>query len=351
MGHMVGCPHSAYHFFLGPDFQIHLYRLLIAMSRRSVVQAMIVALAMVAAADVLIRRMASNSMPRQVMRTIASSPPVIDVLGIGNSLMVAGFDPDAVEQIFRDAGRPCAAVNGGLGATGVIEHLALTRLALSHHNVKTVIYGFFDQQMSADLAGRNSDLIGNRSMLYYQEPQLTLRYARFDLFDRLSFQVCRSSALLRERSTIWTRVEGLRRMMGSVGMPPQETNSFGRRADFALLEAPDTHIFVEACQKVIQAGDFLAAPVQEMLREAREHGAKVIVVEMPMHPDHVRRFYSEPVWRTFRARTRAAVESAGAAYLDASAWIPDGHLFADPLHLSKEGGIQFSRLLARRLID
>lgn len=321
------------------------------MSRHRVLYSILITAAIVIGADLLTDRMARNSVPRQVMRRIVGAPATIDVLGIGNSLVAAGFDPEAIEAQFQHWNRPCVAVNGGLGASGVIEHLALTRLALRHHIVKTIVYGFFDQQMSSQVSEKNSDLIGNRSMLYYQEPQLTLQYARFDTLEWLSFQLYRSSALLRERNSVWTKVERLRRTMGAVGMPPLETNEFGRKADFALLESNDRHAFSAECQRVIQSGDFLSAPVRALFEQSREHGVKVIVVEMPMHPEHVKQFYAEPVWETFRARTRAAVQRAGASYLNASAWIPDSNLFQDHLHLSKEGARQFSRLLAEHLVQ
>jgi hypothetical protein len=325
------------------------------MSRRKILVAMTTTVAILVLADLLTVRSARNSVPRQTMRTIASAPTAIDVLGIGNSLVAAGFDPAAVMRTFQRSGRPCAAVtciavNGGLGATGVIEHLALTRLALRDHNVKTVVYGFFDQQMSGDVIGRNSDIIGNRSMLYYLEPQITLRYARFDILDRLSFQLYRSSALLRERGAIWAKVEKLRRVMGSIGMPPQASNQFGRKADFTALEAGDAQAFFLACQQVIQSGGFLSAPVQTLIQQAQDHGAKVIVVEMPMHPLHLKQFYDQPIWEQFRNGTRAAVERAGATYLNASTWIPDDQLFDDHLHLSSAGANQFSQLLATHLI-
>ena len=320
------------------------------MSRRAVFQALMVVVAIVVAADLTIQRMALRSVPRQLIRSIDSAPPTIDVLGIGNSLMAAGFDPPTVEETFLKSGRPCAAVNGGLGATGVIEHLALTRLALRRHHVKTLVYGFFDQQMAVDLAKSNSDLIGNRNMLYYQEPQLTAQYAHFDPLDRLTFQVYRRSALLRERGSIWGSVEKMRRAMASFGMPQEETNRFGRRADFTLLEASDPQSFSLACEGAMRSGELLSAPVQAMLRQARDHGAKVIVLEMPMHPSHLKDFYSQPIWEKFRASTKAAVEGAGGTYLNASAWISGADLFDDNLHLSKAGAREFSRLLAEDLM-
>jgi hypothetical protein len=321
------------------------------MPRRSILHAIVIAVGLLVTADLLTQRMALNSAPRQAIRAVANAPATIDVLAIGNSLIYSGFDPAEVEQVFMKSGRHCVAVNGGLGASGVIEHLALTRLALRDHAVNTVIYGFFDQQLSADVVEQNSDLVGNHCMLYYQEPQLTLQYARFDTLNRLSFQVYRRSALLRERGAIWAKVEKLRRAMGSVGMPSQETNRFGRKTDFSLLEANDAQSFALACQSVIRSGDFLSAPVRALLEHAQKHGVKVIVVEMPMHPLHLKRFYSQPIWETFRADMKMAVQSAGAAYLNASAWIPDSDLFEDHLHLSKAGASQFSQLLAQHLIQ
>jgi hypothetical protein len=48
---------------------------------------------------------------------------------------------------------------------------------------------------------------------------------------------------------------------------------------------------------------------------------------------------------------RSAVENAGASYWNASTWIPDPDLFADNLHLAKEGAAEFSKLLARKLVE
>jgi lysophospholipase L1-like esterase len=52
----------------------------------------------------------------------------------------------------------------------------------------------------------------------------------------------------------------------------------------------------------------------------------------------------------YTAQLRAAVQTEGATYLDASGWIPDADLFADHLHLSKEGAKQFSRHMAEYLL-
>lgn len=284
------------------------------------------------------------------MRDIDSAQPVIDVLAIGNSLVAAGFDVDAIEHALGNAGHPVVALNAGLGSTNSIEHLVLTRRALRDHTVKQLIYGFFDQQMSDDTPLKNSDLIGNHAMLYYEEPQLAVRYAHFDWIDLVAFQTYRCCALLRERGNIWTKVEKMRRAMGNVGMPARITNQFGHPEDFDLLEFVSQDEFIRRCQEVIRAGTFLSPPIRELFQEAEARGVRVTVVEMPMHPFHVKKFYDLPEWDEFRRFNRQAVEGLGAEYIDASHWIPDEAEFQDHIHLGNSGAAKFSKILAERLI-
>jgi len=318
--------------------------------KREVIIAICCTAVMVAAANFAVGRAASNSVPRQLMRKINAVGPVIDVLGIGNSLMAAGFDPTAAQDTFQKAGRSVIAVNGGLGATTEIEQLALTRLALRQHTVRDLVYGFCDLQLTTGVPLKNSELIGNRAMLYYLEPQLTLRYGRFDLLNRLEFQTYRCCALLRERSNIWAKVEKMRRAMEEVGMPRQETNQFGRRADFNLLESADSNEFARHCREKMTSGDLLSPVLQELFQEAEASGSRITVVEMPMHPLHVSRFYGLAAWKEFRSQSRLAVERAGAVYIDGSGWVPDEGDFQDHLHLARSGAARFSRLLAEELL-
>ena len=320
------------------------------MRRRTILIALCITALIVAAANFAVGRAAANSVPRQTMRHINTAGPVINVLGIGSSLMQAGFDAAAVQDTFQQAGRTIVAVNGGLGATSSIEHLALTRLALQHHTVQELVYGFFDQEMSTEPPLKNSDLIGNHAMLYYQEPQLTLRYGRLDWLETLEFQTFRCCALLRERGAIWAKVERMRRAMQEVGMPRQETNQFGRRADFSLLESANLEEFVRNCLAVMRSNDFLSPSIQELFKDALTHGSRVTVVEMPMYPLHLKRFYDQPIWEEFRIQNRRAVEGLGAAYIDASRWIPDEADFQDHIHLSESGAARFSRMLAEQLL-
>ncbi len=320
------------------------------MSLRNVLFGMGVTVLLLIAGDATVYVQASNSVPRQLIRKINSAPRTIQVLAIGNSLIAAGFDSAEIERVSRESGLSAVALNAGLGASGVIEHLILARLAFRIHTVQTVVYGFYDQQLALAPPARNADLIGNRSLLYYLEPQVALQYAGFDPPNRLAFQVYRCCALLRDRSAIWAKVEKLRRRIQEIGMPRQETNKFGRVADFSAMEAASIDTFVRQCQQVIQSRAFLSAPIQALLQQARAQGANVVVVEMPMTHLHVASFYDQPVWEQYSTKSREAVEREGATFLDASRWIPEDSLFADHVHLTDNGAVKFSRLLASYLI-
>jgi hypothetical protein len=320
------------------------------MTRRTICIAIALTSLILVAANSVVSLVSKNSVPRQKIRVLDSAGPVIDVLGMGNSLMAAGFDTDTVEHSFEAAGRPIVAVNAALGSTYPVEHLALARRALRNRSVKQLIYGFFDQQMSEDVPLRNSDLIGNHAMLYYVEPQLTLQYGQFGWMDLVAFQTYRCCALLRERGNIWAKIEKTRRAMESVGMPHQATNQFGRVGDFDLLEFVSPEEFIRRCQEVMRSGAFLSPPIRELFKEANAQGVKITVVEMPLHAWHVKTFYDLPAWEEFRRLNRQAVESFGAGYIDASHWIPDEAEFQDHIHLGHSGAAKFSKLLSERLI-
>ena len=302
-----------------------------------------------ASAEVAVGLSSRGAIPRQVLRRIASAPDTIDILAIGNSLVEAGFGAAEVTTRLAIGDRPIVAVNAGLGASGVIEQLILVRRALLTHHVRLIVYGTFDHQMAVDVVRTNADLIGNHAMLYYQDADVAATYLPFDWANQVLFAICRRSAILRERGTIWARVERLRRRLGEAGMPKAATNAFGRAADFSLLEASSESTFVSDTDAILRSGVLLSAPVQDLLSLAKGRGTHVLVVEMPMHPTHLTRYYTSQSWRRFRQRTLEAVEHFGADYIDASHWVPDSVLFADPLHLSAEGARDFSDRLAEFL--
>jgi hypothetical protein len=259
--------------------------------------------------------------------------------------MRAGFESatfDADMKPLRVAG-----FNAALGASDPVEHLMLLRRALRRDTtVKTVIYGFFDFQLTGQPFATNGDFIGNRAVSYYLEPDLSLKYYKMSARDRIHFSLMQHVPLLVERGTIWEKVERVRRAMSQLGMPPVATNRLGRVADFAMLEADSPAAFAAHCDRLIADHANLSDPVLQIIEQSKARGASVVIVAMPMHPRHQHEFYSLSAWAKYRDYLRTLVERAGATFTDASAWIDRPDEFADHLHLSPSGGEDFSRRLA-----
>jgi hypothetical protein len=109
--------------------------------------------------------------------------------------------------------------------------------------------------------------------------------------------------------------------------------------------------FALRCDESTKLGLALNAPVAELIREARALGARVIIVEMPMSPDHRRSFYRLAAWNRYRHLLEQLVEASGAECVSACDWIQQSTEFADNLHLSPAGATDFSRRLALRTLN
>jgi len=287
-----------------------------------------------------------NSVPRQVMRH-ARERQSASILALGNSLVAAGLDEAAFAtgaSLSPDRG----VANLGLGSSAPVEQLLLFRYALAHGvRARLVVYGFFDLQLTAPNQFTTSDLIGNHAMLYYLEPFYARRFYSLSLHDVFEFRAMQAIPMFVERGAIWAKVEILRRAFAQQGMPPERTNRFGRAADFSLLESDNPNNFHRQCEASLSLP--LAPPVSELLRQARDAGLTIAVIEMPMPGAHRTLFYDTVWWSQYVLHIRNLLAPYHVIYVDASSWIQDDSLFDDPLHLSARGAAQFSQRLGRLL--
>ncbi len=303
-----------------------------------------VATALFVAFNICVAWMARNSVPRQLLRQIDRTRGVTDI-AIGNSLMFSGFDADAYDQEL--AADHVVAMNAGLGASSVVEHLEILSRALERDDsIRVAIYGFFDFQLTDPPVTTVSDLFGNRAMSYYAALAIALQFYEMPLRDRIAVRVLSHVPVWVDRSMLWAKVEKLRRAMGQVGMPAVETNQFGRASDFTLLEASSPEEFEKECRLAIDGRRGLSRPIVQLIADARAHGARVVIVEMPLPPKHQQEFYSLPAWQEYRKYVADRVRDSGADYVQASDWITNPSEFSDPLHMTAAGATEFSRRLA-----
>jgi hypothetical protein len=316
------------------------------MPKRAFLLALVGPLLALAALNHAVGVAARTTVPRWEMGRARASKDA-SVLALGNSLIGVGFVENSFDQGMQ-VDKQAGAINLAMGGSSAVEQLLMLRYALAQGmRPRTVVFGFFDFQLTHPLEYTTRDLIGNRAMLYYVEPEYARGFYHLSLHDRIEFQIMRPFEVFADRGLVWERVERFRRTLEQQGMPPQQSNSMGRAIDFAMLEYPSAPAFVAECGRASR--NPLIPSVQEIARQAAAAGSKVYFVEMPMPPEHVETFYDEPAWDGYRTHLKNMLSGLGATYIDASHWMPEPSSFIDPLHLSWEGSQAFSRRLGEYL--
>jgi hypothetical protein len=293
-----------------------------------------------------VARSARDTFPRQLMAQVRERPGA-GVVALGNSLVGVGFDESAFDEGIG-LNQQQGMINLGLGNSTPVEHLMLLRYALHNgERPRLLIYGFFDFQLTHPAEFATSDLIGNRAMLYYLDPEYARRFYHLSLHDRIEFEIMRRFPLFVDRSVTWERVELFRRKLEQQGMPPVKTNTLGRANDFSLLEYPSRPAFIEECGRASRRD--LIPSVREIIRQGKSAGMKVVFIEMPLPPAHVQSFYDTAAWDQYRSHVQGMLVGAGAQFIDASHTMPDESMFADPLHMTYEASKEFSGRIGESL--
>src|SRR5215467_2357165 len=305
---------------------------------------LVVCCAILAAANLAVERLTARTVSRRLLAETRGASNA-QIIALGNSLMRSGFVADTFTAADSPNAKPTA-FNLALGASTPVEQLLLLRDGLrSFTKPRLLLYGFYDFQLTDPVSFSNADIIGNHDILYYQEPEFARAYFSMSRYEGAAFEINRRAPLLAERGAVWGKVELLRRRLGQQGMPRQESNEFGRAADFTLLEARNREDFDEHCRQAEGSG--LNEPVREIIREAQQRGMKVVFVLMPLTPRHLHTFYDSAGWSAYQRHIRKLLLQQDTAYLDASRWIREPSRFGDALHLTPAGAEEFSRRLGK----
>ncbi len=233
----------------------------------------------------------------------------------------------------------------GLGSTTCVEHYIIY-LQQDRHRGAAIYYGFVDQKLTQPPAGDWSTLIARRAFVYYTDLETALSF--YLPTDPLQAWLLRCAArfpMLVERSTLWEKVELLRRALEEIGMPPKKQTVLGRVEDFALLE-PDLDEFLAGCRSTVENRRALNGPVRAFFQRAKDQGVPCYVISMPLRQRHRRVYYGTPEWKAYEAYLVDQIHSAGGVFVPASDWIEDDG-FEDVMHLNPSGAEAFSAKLAR----
>jgi hypothetical protein len=320
------------------------------MDSRRLFLAAAVTLVMLLAYNVAILHTSRTSHRQRAKVAIENVPAETHTLFLGNSLVEAGCDLDAFTAASARAGVPQRAVNLALGGTSPVEHaVILDRILQGPARPKYLIYGFFDDQLNAATPGDWSLLVGNRALAYYYPKAAAEFYAPGSHLKRWELEFSRHVPMLAERSSLWTQVERLRRLIEEIGMPPRATNRFGAVDDFKALSASSLDSFNSRCGAIVTGNVGFSRPIEAIFARARAAGIQVILVEMPLPSRHRTTYYASPVWAQMRRHLQALASNAGATYVVANDWVPDDRNFMDDAHLNSDGAKLFSIQLARLL--
>ena len=275
-----------------------------------------------------------------------------DIVFIGNSLLDGRLDADALNRGAATAGQAFRVLNAAFVSTSPPDQALLMDYATYYHpTIRTAVIGFEDFQLTEDIRFKPMELTGNHEIAVdsHFPASSVASINQWGLIERAEFRLLRLIPIVANRRNIWRNVEILRRSMGSIGMPPEATNSLGRVADFAALEPSSVSSFDEQAQAFIQDHSHFNTSYERVFADAAQHKLKVVLVVMPMSPEHRARFYSRASWQQYIVALRTIAKERDFAVIDASAWMPEQSSFIDAVHMSQRGGSDFSFLLGKQL--
>jgi hypothetical protein len=307
----------------------------------------LIALGILAACNLAVARLASRT-PLHTLKNRIGQMPRIDFLFCGDSTMDSGCNATAFETAWQAAtGRKERAFNSALRATRVVEHYLTMREAFRQHpEINTVVYGFWNFQLTQPLSARWRDLSGNSTLVYHYEPALAASLYDSSFFTKAHFSLMRFVPMFSERATIWVKVEILRRALSALGMPPvsRQEEAFPVYSKEAVAEAVAS--FTRDCEQALRDNAPLWRPVREFIRHAHERGSKAVFVSMPMSSWNYRLFYSTDAWQRYSKHVQSLLEKEGAIFVETSDWFTDDQNFADVRHLNPDAAKVFSERLA-----
>jgi hypothetical protein len=284
----------------------------------------------------------SRNVPAKKSLIKARQPQPVTHLFLGNSLTASGID----EKAFATALPGSTPLNLALGHSMGTDHFLVAREFLSHSKPEVVFYGYFDFQLTESPECVWRDIMGNQALSLYLDPVTASGlFAPESKVDRMEILAMSRVPMVLERALLWGKVDGWRRKAEEWGMPKNEVNVFGRVSDFQGLQSKDEIAFDAKVATQINHG--FSTPMRQLISLAREHKIRLILVEMPMSPEHRKKFYNRPAWKNYREHIQKLAKAGGVEVLVASDLISEAGKFADVLHLNELGAREFSTLVSK----
>lgn len=270
------------------------------------------------------------------------------LLLVGNSLLM-DLQPDALDKSAARAGLKVSSVNSALAGLMPPEQWLLFHYATRQHpGIRTLVVGLYDFQLTEPDTTQVSDLIYDRMMVFdsrFPLDEVAAAYG-FDPRRALELRLVRALPMLAFRGKEQGRTAKLREHMQQMGIPPPEDPG-----DPDLLEAASPQDFDSQAQAFLQNPRQFNPSFESIFREARAAHMRIVLVIMPISPLHRSTFYARPVWPRYISAMSAMARRRGFQmdWIDASGWEPGQSDFADHVHMSQAGMVDFTTRLGSEL--
>ena len=273
---------------------------------------------------------------------------------LGDSRMAAGIDGPALTDALRaETVETCVAqlAIGALPISG--QAMALRRLVHDGRFPRWVVLGASAGTLLDEDSPDPSELFGNRAaeLAWSDSSDIYRYYPGFpftDLDRGVRFWFARSNALTTYASATWIKTQTLQdRLVGN--RPETQRNRFGSLDDMRALLAS----FRDRALQALAAsnGGYRLSPWFELVQSlVHDSGARLIVLEVPMHASYRREVLDSVGGRKYRQWLESQLARSGDAFLDMSApaSVHDQN-FSDGIHLDEGGAKAFSRELGKEL--
>src|SRR5262249_39617879 len=157
--------------------------------------------------------------------------------------------------------------------------------------IDLMIYSTIDMRLTERRDDRFYQWRGNRALPYYTDTELAYQIGVQSRIDLLFMQVLKHIPMFVERGEIYREVNIRRTELGNLGMP------VGNQV--RCWENPGESVdgFLWRVEK--DRAQSLSPQVLELLRTARKHGARELVVNVPVMSKHRKKFYSTSQWGAY----------------------------------------------------
>jgi hypothetical protein len=275
----------------------------------------------------------------------------IDTFIVGASEVAVGVDPAALAEQSDAVDAAHTVWMAGIGADTIA---ALTRdIAVRHHGAGRVIVGLTSREANASDADRSARDAALLDLVAYRDAAGSMR--PLDHLDRAASD---ASALMRHRDRLRRPLQVVRDLRnGTMAVAPLEIDAFGMHTDRlnipSYAESPGHYEQERQAMARYRLDTDALADLESVLREVREQGVEVVVVQLPVYERHYLALHPGLVESDaeFVAATRQLAERAGARYLDPRSTLDwdDPALWADMNHLNGSGTARLTAWLATQL--